>query len=179
MKIILGVTSSIAAYKACDITRLFVKEGHDVFVVMSKNALNLVSPLTFRTLSGNPVYHETFLPDVYNMGHIALKENANIFVCAPATANFIGKAASGIADDLITTTFLSMKTPIVIAPAMNPDMWSNPAVQHNISVLKKRNITIIEPDTGDVVCGDTGYGKLAPVDAIVKRSLELLENQNG
>jgi phosphopantothenoylcysteine decarboxylase/phosphopantothenate--cysteine ligase len=104
-KIILGVSSSISAYKAYDLTRLFVKEGYQVFVVLTENALNLVSPLTFETLSGNPVYTQSYTTDRREMGHISLKDNASLLLVAPATANIIGKFAGGIADDLLSTTF--------------------------------------------------------------------------
>jgi phosphopantothenoylcysteine synthetase/decarboxylase len=179
VKIILGITSSISAYKACDIIRIFSSKGHSTTVVMSRNACNLVTPLTFQTLTGNRVYTDTFENGAYTMGHIALKEDAALFLCAPATANFIGKIANGIADDLISTTFLSIDAPVAIAPAMNPTMWSNAAVQNNINTLTKRGITIIDPAEGSVICGDKGQGKLAPVDQIVTRSLQLLDFKHG
>lgn len=174
MKIVLGVTSSISAYKACELLRLYAKAGHDVHVVMSSHALHLVTPLTFETLSGNMVYTDTFVTQRREMGHISLKEDAALFIIAPATANMIGKAANGIADDLISTTFLSMECPVALAPAMNPAMWNNAAVQHNISVLRERGVHIIEPDCGTVACGDSGKGKLADVQTIFNETQKLI-----
>ncbi|MFW6366828.1 MAG: flavoprotein [Spirochaetota bacterium] len=174
MKIVLGVTSSISAYKACDLVRMYMKAGHDVFVVMSDNATRLVTPLTFETLSQNPVYTATFAEEHRRMGHIALKQNASLFVIAPATANIIGKIAHGIADDLISTTFLSMQCPVAVAPAMNPTMWKNPAVVGNIAVLERRGITVVPPSSGVVACGDAGTGKLADVETIFNETLKLL-----
>jgi phosphopantothenoylcysteine decarboxylase len=173
-KVIIGISSSIAAYKVYDLIRLFVKSNHMVVTVVTKNALNLVSPLTLETLSGNPVYSDSFSRERREMGHIELKENASIFITVPATANIIGKFASGIADDLLSTTFLSVKCPVLIAPAMNPNMYSHPAVQANIAKLKSWGMNFIEPESGIVACGDEGYGKLAPVEDIYEASLKLL-----
>jgi phosphopantothenoylcysteine synthetase/decarboxylase len=174
MKIVIGVTSSISVYKACDLVRLFVKDNFDVHVVMSENATSLVSPLTFETLSGNFVYTKMYAENLREMGHIKLKDNALLFVIAPATANILGKIANGIADDLLSTTFLSMPCPVAVAPAMNPAMWTNPAVAHNVSVLKERGVTVIEPDSGTVACGDEGRGKLAKVETIFNECKKLI-----
>ncbi len=165
-KVILGISSSIAAYKACDLIRLFVKGGYSVHVVATENALNLVSPLTLETLSGNPVYSEQYSRERREMGHIELKTDASLFLVAPATANIIGKFAGGIADDLLSTTFLSVTCPVMIAPAMNPNMYRHPAVQRNIETLKQWGVAIIEPAAGEAVCGDEGTGRLADVEAI-------------
>jgi phosphopantothenoylcysteine decarboxylase/phosphopantothenate--cysteine ligase len=173
-KIILGVSSSIAAYKAYDLTRLFAKNGDDVFVVCTENSLHLVSPLTFETLTGNPVYSESFSRQRREMGHIELKEDADLFVVAPATANVLGKCAHGIADDLLSTTFLSVTCPVLFAPAMNPNMWNHIAVQSNIEKLKKWGFNFVEPDTGLVACGDVGQGKLADVETIFNKALEII-----
>ncbi len=167
-KIILGVTASIAAYKACDLTRLFKKAGYSVFVVMTENAKELVTPLTFETLSGNPVYSDNFVKNMKEMGHIELKKDALLFLVAPATANIIGKFANGIADDLISTTFLSVTCPVMIAPAMNPNMWAHPALQQNIKRLKSWGALFISPEKGKVACGDEGEGRLAPIEKIFK-----------
>ncbi|MBP7736670.1 MAG: phosphopantothenoylcysteine decarboxylase [Spirochaetes bacterium] len=165
-KIILGISSSIAAYKACDLIRLFVKGGYSVHVVATENALHLVSPLTLETLSGNPVYSEQYSRERREMGHIELKTDASLFLVAPATANVIGKFACGIADDLLSTTFLSVTCPVMMAPAMNPNMYRHPAVQRNIQTLKQWGVAFIEPAAGEVVCGDDGIGKLADIEAI-------------
>jgi phosphopantothenoylcysteine decarboxylase/phosphopantothenate--cysteine ligase len=174
-KIILGVSSSISAYKAYDLARLFVKEGYSVFVVLTENALNLVSPLTFETLSGNPVYTHSYTTDRREMGHISLKDNASLLLVAPATANIIGKFAGGIADDLLSTTFLSVKCPVMMAPAMNPNMYSHVAVQENIARLKGWGVRFIEPDTGTVACGDTGQGRLAEIEKIFEAARNVIE----
>lgn len=172
-KVILGVTSSVSIYKSCELARLFVKNGYSVFTVMSANATELIRPLLFENLTGNKVYTSLFAKDAHDMAHISLKENASIYVVAPATANSIGKFAHGIADDLISTTFLSVNCPVLIAPAMNPNMWNNKAVQENIEILIKRGIHIIEPETGHVLCGDEGTGKLADTGGIYDKAVKL------
>jgi len=174
-KIILGVSSSISAYKAYDLARLFVKNGDDVFVVCTENALHLVSSLTFETLTGNPVYCESFSRQRKEMGHIELKEDADLFLVAPATANVLGKCANGIADDLLSTTFLSVTCPVLFAPAMNPNMWNHVAVQSNIEKLKSWDFLFVEPDTGTVACGDVGQGKLADIETIFKSALDIID----
>ena len=174
-KIILGVTSSIAAYKSCDLTRLFVKAGYSIFPVLTENAEKLITPLTLETLSGNHVYTRSF-PDQRNeMAHILLKENASLLLVAPATANIIGKFANGIADDLLSTTFLSVECPVLIAPAMNPAMWKHPAVQENIQRLKSWGIIVVEPAEGDVACGDEGKGRLADIEKIYEAAIGVIK----
>jgi phosphopantothenoylcysteine decarboxylase len=173
-KIIIGISSSIAAYKACDLIRLFVKEGHAVHVVTTENALHLVSPLTLEVLSGNPVYTEQYSRERREMGHIELKTGASLYLVAPATANVIGKFAGGIADDLVTTTFLSVTCPVIVAPAMNPYMYNHPAVKENMAKLKSWGVRFIEPAAGEVVCGDEGTGRLADVEEIFKVSLNVI-----
>lgn len=174
-KIILGVSSSIAAYKAYELTRLFVKGGDNVFTVLTENSLHLVSPLTFETLSGNPVYTHSYSMERREMGHISLKDGADLMVVAPATANIIGKFASGIADDLLSTTFMSVTCPVLIAPAMNPNMYLHRPVQENIKKLKSWGYHFVEPDTGEVACGDEGTGKLAEVETIYRKALDVIE----
>ena len=174
-KIVVAVSSSISAYKACDIVRFFVKDGYDVFVTMTKNAVNLIPPLTLQALSGNPVYTDETLWEKREMGHIALKDDAALFIVVPATANIIGKMANGIADDIVTTTYMAMKCPVVIAPAMNPDMYSHWAVQENIEKLKSRGVHFVDPDSGIVACGDEGQGKLADVEKIYSIARDVAE----
>ncbi len=174
-KIILGISSSIAAYKACDLIRLFVKGGYSVHVVATENALYLVSPLTLETLSGNPVYSEQYSRERREMGHIELKTDASLFLVAPATANIIGKFAGGIADDLLSTTFLSVTCPVMMAPAMNPNMYLHPAVKRNIEILKQWGVAFVEPAAGEVVCGDEGMGKLANVDEIYRAAVNAIK----
>lgn len=174
-KIILGISSSISAYKAYDLTRLFVKAGYSVFNILTMNSVNLVSPLTFEILSGNPVYTDSFSRERREMGHIELKENASLFLVAPATANIIGKFANGIADDLLSTTYLSVDCPVVIAPAMNPNMFNHSAVKENIERLKSRGAIFIEPGEGAAVCGDEGQGRLADIDKIFRAAVDVIE----
>ncbi len=158
---ILGVTGGIAAYKAAELLRLFVKAGADVHVVMTKAAQRFVTPLTFQTLSGNPVHTKMFnLIDQREIGHISLSERADIMVIAPATANFIGKVASGIADDLLTTTVMATKAPILIAPAMNTAMYHNPIYRENEEKLRRLGCHFVDPSTGMLACGWEGEGKL-------------------
>ena len=179
--IILGVCGGIAAYKAAELARLFKKEGAEVWVVMTKSAKEFVSPLTFETLSGNPVYSDMFLDSsIFNlqssisMPHIDLAKRSDLFIVAPATANIIGKFANGIADDLLSTLYLSAISPVLIAPAMNNNMYANPVVQENIKRLKGFNINFVEPGFGELACGDKGEGRLAELDTILSKAKWLL-----
>ncbi|MCL2861129.1 MAG: bifunctional phosphopantothenoylcysteine decarboxylase/phosphopantothenate--cysteine ligase CoaBC [Firmicutes bacterium] len=168
--IVLGVTSSIAAYKACDLVSFLKKEGADIHVVMTKNACELITPRTFETLTNNKVTTESFEKNInFEVEHISLAKRADIFVVAPATANFIAKFACGIADDFLTTTALAFTCPIIIAPAMNSAMLNHPATQKNIQTLKDRGVKIVETQKGMLACGDIGDGKLAKVEDIVKQ----------
>jgi phosphopantothenoylcysteine synthetase/decarboxylase len=173
-KIILGITSSIAAYKACDLVRMFVKADYSVHAVVTENALNLVPPLTLEVLSGNPVYSEQYSSERREMRHIDLKTDAALFLLAPATANTIGKLAHGIADDLLSTTFLSVTCPVLIAPAMNPNMYAHPAVKENIARLKAWGVKFVDPVFGEVVCGDEGAGKLADLEMIFRAAVDAI-----
>lgn len=174
--VVLGVTGGIAVYKACELLRLLQKRGIDVFVVMTKNATRFVSPLTFETLSGHPVAVDTFeRPATWEVEHIALAKRADLFLIAPATANILAKLAYGMADDMLSTTALATRAPLMVAPAMNTGMWDNPATQHNIRVLAARGVQIIAPATGHLACGDSGAGKLEDVQTIAERALQTLE----
>jgi len=179
--IILGISGGIAAYKSAELIRLFKKEGAEVWVVMTKSAKEFVSPLTFETLSGNPVYSDMFLDSsIFNlqssisMPHIDLAKRSDLFIVAPATANIIGKFANGIADDLLSTLYLSAISPVLIAPAMNNNMYANPVVQENIKRLKGFNINFVEPGFGELACGDKGEGRLAELDTILSKAKWLL-----
>lgn len=173
--VVLGVTGGIAAYKACEILRLLQKQGIDVFVVMTKNACQFVMPLTFETLSGHPVAVDTFArPATWEVEHIALAKRADLFLIAPATADIIGKMACGIADDMLSTTVMATRAPVMIAPAMNTGMWENPATQQNIATLSSRGVHIVTPATGHLACGDSGAGKLEDVGVIAQRALDVL-----
>ena len=166
-KIVLGVTGSIAAYKAAELVRLFVKNGDDVHVVMTPAACQFVTPLTFQTLSRNPVEVEQFAPPAQWMPeHISLADRADLVVIAPATANTIAKIRFGIADNLLTATVLATKAPIVVAPVMNTGMLENPITQENIAVLKARGVKIVDPDSGELACGATGKGRMPEAQAI-------------
>ncbi|MBQ8002588.1 MAG: bifunctional phosphopantothenoylcysteine decarboxylase/phosphopantothenate--cysteine ligase CoaBC [Clostridia bacterium] len=168
--IVLGVTGGIAAYKACDIASRLVKMGADVHVIMTKSACEFVTPLTFKTLTNNKVYTSVFDENDVGVPHIDLAQGADVLLVAPATANFIGKAANGIADDMLTSTVLAASNKkIIISPAMNSHMYENPAVQENIKTLISRGFVVIKPDSGRLACGDTGIGKLPDSADIVER----------
>lgn len=166
--VVLGVTGSIAAYKACELVRLFVKKGDDVHVIMTDHAKAFVTPLTFRTLSRNPVQNEMFVdPLAWKPEHISLAEAADVLVIAPATANILAKMAHGLADDLLSSVALATCAPIVVAPAMNTGMYLNAATQANFQTLKARGVAFVEMGDGDLACGTTGVGRMADPAAIV------------
>ena len=173
--VVLGVTGGIAVYKACELLRLLQKRGIDVFVVMTQNACRFVAPLTFETLSGHPVAVDTFdRPQTWEVEHIALAKRADLFLIAPATANIIGKMACGIADDMLSTTVMATRAPVLVAPAMNTGMWENAAVQQNVETLRTRGVEIVAPVSGHLACGDSGAGKLEDVEVIAERACEML-----
>ena len=168
VKIILGVSAGIASYKTLDLVRLLVKEGAEVRVVMSANAAQFVTPLTFEAISGFPVYCSIF--DAQNsMEHIRVAENADLFVVAPATASILAKMANGLADDALSCTHLAFKGPVLVAPAMNDGMWNHTAVKQNISTLKSRGVEFIDPESGDLACGAIGQGRLADITVILDK----------
>ena len=166
--IVLGVTGSIAAYKAADLCSRLVQSENKVTVIMTESAAKLVTPQTFFTLSKNRVVTSLWEIPEWRPEHIALAEKSDILAVVPATANFIGKYANGIADDALTTYALSHTGKVIVAPAMNPRMWSHPAVQHNIAVLKERGVIIAGPGEGRVACGDDGKGRLEDISLIYK-----------
>ena len=169
----LGITGSIAVYKAADLCSTLNKHDVESIVLMTESALKFVGEQTFLTLSKNPVVTDLWSTNDWQPGHIALSDRAELLVVAPATANFIGKYANGIADDALTTYALSHTGPVLIAPAMNPKMWNHPAVQHNCETLKSRGVLFVNPEDGIVACGDNGVGKLAPVSQILDAILKL------
>jgi len=174
-KIILGITGGIAAYKAIELARLFIKSGASVWPVMTKASANFITPLTLQTVAGNPVARDMFdLTQESRISHIELAEKADIVVVAPATANIIGKAASGIADDLLTTIIMATRAPLLFAPAMNSNMYENKIVQANIERLKKNGCSFIGPEEGELACGYEGRGRLAPIEDIVDAAEECL-----
>jgi phosphopantothenoylcysteine decarboxylase/phosphopantothenate--cysteine ligase len=175
--IVLGVTGSIAAYKAADLTSRLAKRDLDVHVVMTADAQKFISPLAFKTLSRNPV--ETGLYDEeegWKPMHIKLADEANLLLIAPATANCLAKLAHGLADDALTCIALALNpgTPVLIAPAMNGKMWLHPATQQNVHTLKARGVEFIGPEEGMLSCGYEGIGRLFDPEKIVERALELL-----
>ena len=166
--IVLGITGSIAAYKAADIASKLTQEGAKVRVVMTKAATEFISPLTFRSLTNNPVTTEMFdLTTEPRIGHVALAEAADVVVIAPATANIIAKMAAGIADDMLCATVLATEAPVVVAPAMNVNMFQNAITQENLVRLKARGFTIIDPEYGRLASGKMGLGRLADVEKII------------
>ncbi|QTE68425.1 bifunctional phosphopantothenoylcysteine decarboxylase/phosphopantothenate--cysteine ligase CoaBC [Clostridiales bacterium] len=167
-EIVLGVTGGIAAYKSAEIVSRLRHLGAHVHVIMTRNATEFVSPLTFQTLSANPVVTDTFAaPEYWNVEHVALAKLADIFVVAPATANILAKMACGIADDMLSTTLLATKAPILAAPAMNTGMWTSAATQANVSVLQERGVHLIGPASGILACGDEGAGRMSEPEEIV------------
>ncbi|MDR0697564.1 MAG: bifunctional phosphopantothenoylcysteine decarboxylase/phosphopantothenate--cysteine ligase CoaBC [Christensenellaceae bacterium] len=160
--IILGITGGIAVYKACELVSRFVKADYDVRVIATKNALEFVTPLTFETLSKNRLTVDVFDKDrEYDVEHISYAKLASAFIVAPATANFIAKFANGIADDMLTTTIMATHAPIIIAPAMNSNMYLNDSTKANISILKQRGVNFVGPVEGRLACGDVGIGKMS------------------
>jgi len=174
-KIVLGVTGGIAAYKAAELTREIVRRGGVVKVVMTRNALEFITPLTMATLSGHRVHTDMFDPERgHDIDHIALARWADLMIIAPATANFIGKVAGGIADDLLTTVVMATRSPVLVCPAMNDAMWANPVVGENTDKLRRLGCTVVEPAHGDLACGTEGKGRLADLDEILERATDLL-----
>src|SRR5213593_5047918 len=174
-EIVLGVTGSIAAYKAVLLLRELTSRGAEVTVVMSANAEHFVGALTFRTLSGRPVLSSLFDPQSEEaVEHVALAERADAFVVAPATANLLAKAAHGIADDFLTTLLLATRSPVLMVPAMDGGMWEHPAVVANVQTLRGRGVTVLEPDAGALASGLSGKGRLPEPDAIVEALLRVL-----
>ena len=173
--VVLGVTGGIAAYKALELTSKLVKSGAQVKVIMTKSAVEFVAPLSFQSLSGNPVAIDTFdEPKSWEIRHISLAKAADVFAIVPCTANIIGKIAGGIADDMLTTTVMATKAPVLIAPAMNTNMFENPIVQDNLTKLKSYGYEIVEPASGYLACGDTGKGKMPEPEVLYSYILKTI-----
>lgn len=171
--IVLGVTGSIAAYKIANLASMLVKLHADVNVIMTRNATNFITPMTFETLTGNKCIVDTFDRNFnFEVEHVSLAKRADMFLIAPATANVIGKIAGGICDDMLTTTVMATKAPVVISPAMNTGMWENPIMQANVEKLKAYGYRFIEPVSGRLACGDTGSGKM-PSEETLLQHIEL------
>jgi phosphopantothenoylcysteine decarboxylase / phosphopantothenate---cysteine ligase len=168
-EIVVGVTGSIAAYKAAEVVSQIVQRGAGVTVVMTRAATQFVGPLTFQTLTRRRVMIDQFdLESVVDPTHISLTEDADLVAIVPATANFMGKAAHGIADDMLSSLLLAVDCPVLVAPAMNDRMWQHPAVQENVAVLKRRGYRFIDPDSGFLACGSYAKGRLANPARIVE-----------
>ena len=173
--VVLGVTGGIAVYKVCEVVSRLRKSGANVHVIMTKNATEFVAPLTFETLSNTPVVTDTCArPETWEVEHIALAKRAEVFVIAPATANCLAKMACGIADDMLTTTVLATKAPILVAPAMNTGMWTAEATRQNVETLKGRGVHFVGPDSGMLACGDSGAGRMSEPAQIVEAITALL-----
>lgn len=176
MNVLLGVTGSIAAYKAVDLMKLFQENGHRVSVVMTGSACRLIGPLTFETFSPGRVYTGMFHRRTEPLAHIDLCRDHELFLIAPATANIIGKMAGGIADDLLSTLFLAFEKKVIVAPAMNTNMYKNPAVEQNIATLRSRGIMVMDPDDGMLACKDKGPGKLPSKEKIYQVCMEAMND---
>lgn len=173
--VILGITGSIAAYKAADLASLLVKGGFEVHVVMTASAQRFIAPLTLQTLSKNPVTTDIFdEQEGWCPGHIELADRADLLLIAPATAAALARLANGLADDALTCIALATRAPLLIAPAMNGKMWSHPATERNTELLRERGAVFVGPDEGLLACGYEGAGRLCPVETIAARVLEML-----
>jgi phosphopantothenoylcysteine decarboxylase/phosphopantothenate--cysteine ligase len=176
--VVLGVTGCIGAYKACELLRELQRHEFDVHVVMTASATRFVTPMTFEALSRHPVFHDQFALGVNGeIRHISLADDADLLLVAPATANIVGKLARGIADDALSTLSLATKAPIVVAPAMNVNMYEHPAVQENLAVLRARGVTVVAPGSGYLACGWLGKGRLAETGEIVEAALAVLRRR--
>lgn len=167
--VLLGVTGGIAAYKSASLASLLVKSGAEVHVIMTGHAKNFIHPITFETLTGHKCISDTFDRNFeFQVEHVALAKKADVIMIAPATANVIAKLAHGIADDMLTTTILASSAPKLVAPAMNTGMYTNPVTQDNLELLRKYGMTVIEPASGRLACGDTGAGKMPEPEALLE-----------
>lgn len=173
--ITLGVTGGIAAYKAADLCSKLTQKGFQVQVVMTANATKFVAPLTFQTLSRRPVITQLWEHADWKPEHVAVAQETKLFVVAPCTANFLAKYAHGLADDALSTFAISMHCPALLAPAMNPAMWSHPAVQDNVRLLQTRGVHFVGPARGRVACGADGVGRMASVEEIFQAVCELAD----
>lgn len=174
--VLLGITGGIAAYKMCELIRMYKKNGLNVKVIATPNAFNFVTELTLSTLSDNPVYSDNFDIKEYKPEHISLADDGDILVIAPASANTISKIADGICDNLLTSITCAFNKPIIIAPAMNTNMWNNKFVQSNLKKLKSNGYNILEPESGFLACGTEGQGRLCSLDKILDKTLEILDH---
>lgn len=178
--ILLGITGGVAAYQSVDLVGMLRAHLADVRVIMTKAATRFIAPLTLEAVSHHSVTVEMFDGTYHpSIEHITLGRMADIVVIAPATGNFIGKIAGGIADDMLTTTIMAVKAPVVICPAMNENMWLNPIVQDNVSKLKRFGYHFVDPDYGEMACGGEGWGRLARLDRIVASVIEVASRSDA
>lgn len=174
-RVLLGITGSIAAYKAADIASQLVKQGCEVTCIMTKEAQQFITPLTLQVLSKQPVVTDLFdEKESWRPTHIQLADSADLLLVAPASANVLAAMAHGFANDALTAIALATRAPILIAPAMNGKMWSHPATQHNVNILKSRGCQFIGPDDGMLACGYEGTGRLWPVEGVIGKAMEIL-----
>ena len=176
--ILVGVTGGISAYKACEVVRMLMKEGANVNVVMTNNAEKFVSKMTFKYLSGNKVLSDMYDDDTSQISHIELADSSDLILICPATANFISKFSGGIADNLLLNILLATKSPIVVCPAMNVNMYNNSIIKGNVTKLKKLGTTIVEPASGELACGWEGKGRLAELETIVEALKKKVKNKD-
>ncbi|MCC3668337.1 bifunctional phosphopantothenoylcysteine decarboxylase/phosphopantothenate--cysteine ligase CoaBC [Terrisporobacter mayombei] len=177
--VVIGVSGGIAVYKVCDVVSRLKKLNANVHIIMTKSATEFVTPLTFQSLSQNYVVNDMFEePKTWDVEHISLAKKADVFLIAPATANVIGKVANGICDDMLTTTVMATTRKVLIAPAMNTNMYKNPILQRNINILKELGYNFVNPESGRLACGDIGEGKLASPEIIVNTVIDLLNNRD-
>ena len=174
--IVIGVTGGIAAYKSLDLISILKKMGNEITVILTKNAMEFVNPITFQTISQNKVITDMFAqPENYQVEHISVGKKADLFIIVPATANIIGKIANGIADDFLTTTIMATRKPVLFVPSMNTNMLENPIYVENVNKLKSLGYFFMEPDDGLLACGDIGKGKLPDPKSIAKEAVDLLD----
>jgi phosphopantothenoylcysteine decarboxylase len=176
-EILIGVTGGIAAYKTADLTSKLVQAGAQVTVVMTESATKFVGPTTFEALTGRPVYRQIFEPIEHHQGeHIGLAHRAELYVVAPATANFIARAAHGLADDLVSTLMLTVTCPVLVAPAMNTEMWNKPVTQRNLKQIESDGVRLVQPGSGWLSCGQVGAGRMAEPSEILEQIRVSLES---
>jgi phosphopantothenoylcysteine decarboxylase/phosphopantothenate--cysteine ligase len=179
-KIVVGICSSISIYKSCEIIRHFQKKGYSVQVIMTKNATRLIQPLLMSAITGHEVFKDTFERErSESISHVTLAKQASLLVVAPATANMIGKMASGIADDFLSTFYMVVQCPVLVAPAMNEAMYIHTQTQLNIRKLKSLGVHFVEPDKGYLACGDEGWGRLAPSEKIVEEGIQIMRKSQS
>lgn len=176
-EILIGVTGGIAAYKTADLTSKLVQAGAQVTVAMTESATKFIGATTFEALTGRPVYRQVFEPVEHHQGeHIGLARRAELYVVAPATANFIARAANGLADDLVSTLMLTVTCPVLVAPAMNTEMWNKPATQRNLQQIQSDGIQLVQPGSGWLSCGQVGAGRMAEPAEILEQIQQVLQS---